>query len=170
MNSPRSLLLALVAAVAAAACAPATVGSGPSRSATALGWGDLTLGMTLEQAGTRTGETLEVRPIEDACGEAGARLIRDGRELFLGFSEDAPTATLHTIVWRLPTDASKEEVVRDLERRFPGLRYRPDPRWPNMPEDENPKPLYVHPDVPDQGILVGVEEGWMWITYLRCLD
>lgn len=165
---PVALLLAIAVT---SGCATVRGGSGPSRSATALGWGDFTLGMSLEEVRARAGGgELEVRRIEDACGEAGARLVRDGRELFLGFSGDDPAATLQTIVRRLPPDPSREEVVRDLQRRFPDLRYRPDPRWPNMPEEENPKPLYVHPDLPDQGILVGVEEGFMWISYLRCLD
>ncbi len=162
-------MLALVIATSTA-CARAGLESGPSRTASALGWGELTLGIALREAEARLGEPIQLRSIEDPCGEAGARLGQDGNELFLAFSSDAPTATLQSIVRRLPPDASRSEIVRDLERRFPGLRYRPDPRWPNMPEEEDPRPLYVHPELPDQAIRIATEEGWMWISYLRCLD
>lgn len=152
------------------ACAGAGIESGPSRTASALGWGDLVLGISLEEASARLGEDLELESIEDRCGDAGTRFVRGRTELFLSFSGNAPGARLQSIVRRLPPEASPEEIVSDLERRFPGLRYRPDPRWPNMPEEEDPNPFYVHPDLPDQGIRIGLEEGWMRVGYLRCLE
>lgn len=164
------LLLALLV-FGLAACAGATRGTGATRAAGSLGWEDFTLGMSVDDAGRRADGSLDLRRIEDRCGESGARVVHGERELFLGFTAgDGPTVTLHTIVVRLRPDATKEEVVRDLKARFPRLRYSPDPRWPAMGEEENPKPLYVHPELPEQGIRVDVEEGWMWISYLRCLD
>lgn len=163
-------LLLVIGLASGGACAGAGIESGPSRTASALGWGSLALGVSLEEARARLGEDLELEPIEDRCGDAGARIARGGSELFLSFSGDAPEARLQSIVRRLPPDASREEIVRDLERRFPGLRYRPDPRWPNMPEEEDPNPFYVHPDLPDQGIRIEIEEGWMRVGYLRCLE
>lgn len=163
-----AFVTALLAAVAG--CAAASAGSGAHRTVDALAWSDFALGMSAAEARSLSGEALDLRPVEDACGEAGARLSRGGRELFLGFTTPDPAAILHTIVVRLAPEESKEDVVRDLKRRFPGLRYHPDPRWPKMGEAENPKPLYVHSDLPDQGILVGAEEDWMWISHLRCLD
>lgn len=167
--SLRFSALALLVATAAA-CATATVGAGAARSESAFGWGRFRLGMSLEAARDGAGGPLELRTIEDRCGRAGARVVEAGHELFLGFTGDALGDTLQSIVLRLAPEATKERVVADLKRRFPGLRYRPDPRWPNMSETENPKPLYVHPDIPDQGYLVGTEEGWVWISYLGCLD
>lgn len=160
--------VAVLCLASGAACAPAAVSSGVGRSDSALGWEGFQLGMTVEEAARRSDGELELRRIDDRCGETGARLFHQGRELFLGFTEAA--GVLRSIVLRLPPEATEEEIVRDLERRLPGLRYRPDPRWPNMSERENPKPVYVHPDLPDQGFLVGTEEGWLWISYLRCLD
>lgn len=170
MRRPPIIPVALLIVSASLACVTATVGSGLDRSETALGWASFRLGMTLAEARDLARAGLDLRRIEDRCAGAGSRLVHDGQEVFLSFTRDAPDAALQSIVLRLPPDATKGEVVRDLERRFPGLRYRPDPRWPDMSEEENPKPLYSDPDLPDQAFLVGVDEGWMWISYLRCLD
>lgn len=137
---------------------------------TSLGWDGFAVGMERRQAERRHGAALDLRPVEDACGDAGARVERDGVELFLGFTGDSAAALLHTLVVRLPPDATRDGVVADLRNRLATLRYRPSRHWPDMPEEENPKPLYVVPEIPEVGILVGVREGWLWISFLDCMD
>lgn len=179
MREPRDpaskVVIAATAACVAAATACGSGGAGGAVGAVETGgrglsWDGFRLGMRLEQAEGRAGERLDLREVEDLCGDVGARTVRSGRELFLGFTGDSASAVLHTLVVRLPGERSREEVVRELKRRIPDLRYRPGRHWPDMPEEENPKPLYVTPRHPDQGILVGVEEGWMWLSFLDCMD
>lgn len=173
LSAPLPALL-MPALVLAACAGPSpevggTIG-GIGRAEGGLGWGGFSLGMSLREAERRAGTRLELREIEDDCGEWAARTLRRGQEIFLGFTGKAATATLHTLVIRLPPGVPREEAVGELKRRLPGLRYRPSPQWPGMPEEENPKPLYVHGEHPEQGILVGVEEGWLWISFLHCMD
>lgn len=166
----RTAGVAILCALGASGCAAAGAGAGLSRSAAALGWGELALEMSLEEVETRIGRRLETHAIDDPCAEAGARLAAGGEELFLAFERDAREAPLRTIVRRLPAGVARGELVGDLRRRLPGLRYRPDPRWPKMPEEEDPTPLYVHPELPGQAVELRFEDGWMWIGHLRCLD
>lgn len=171
-----TLLLAVAfgCAVALGCAGGPTPAAGPTggigAGGTSLAYDGLALGMTLRAAEGRLGGPLDLRPIEDQCGRHGARVQLGDQEAYLGFTDDSPDAALHTIVLRTPPGATKEELVSSLEERLPGLRYQPSPHWPNMPEEENPKPLYVHEDHPDAGILVGPEEGWIWISFLECMD
>lgn len=169
-SAPLPALL-LPALCALAACAgPAGGVGGIGREVGGLTWDGFSLGMSLEEAERQNGGRLDLREIEDPCGEWAARTVRGGRELFLGFTGRGTAARLHTLVVRLPAGASREKTAGELKKRLPGLRYRPSRHWPGMPEEENPKPLYVHQEHPDQGILVGLEEGWVWISFLDCMD
>lgn len=165
-----AVLLAGLVAGGAGGCALAGPGSGLTRSAETLGWGPFAIAMSREEVEARTERRLELREIESPCAGAGARVTAGDEELFLAFQDDGPRAALRTIVRRLPEEIDRDRVVRDLRRELPGLRYRPDPRWPNMPEEEDPTPLYAHPEAPGQAVELRLEDGWMWIGDLRCLE
>lgn len=165
-----SVLLAALLAGGAGGCALAGPGSGLTRSAETLGWGPFAIAMSRKEVEARTGRRLELREIESPCAGAGARVTAGDEELFLAFERDAPEAALRTIVRRLPEDAARERATRELRRELPGLRYRPDPRWPEMPEEEDPTPLYTHPEAPGQAVELRFDDGWLWIGEVRCLE
>jgi hypothetical protein len=129
-----------------------------------LGWGGLEVGMTFRQAELVLGRRLPAlgsASQDELCGYYHLETELMRQPLRLEFSADAGESRLQAIWLPLLSRAGhpvRDEIVTALRARFPNLEHVPSPHTPDLPEAENPRPLYR---VPEGGGMIFVlpEEG-----------
>jgi hypothetical protein len=111
-----------------------------------FGWGALVVGMSFRDAELALGERFSASPRSDSrCGYVTADVAMRRQGLRLEFEGSTDSAHLRALWLRLENprgEVSVMDVVEVLKRRFPSLRYVPDPHDPKLPESLNPRPLY----------------------------
>jgi hypothetical protein len=154
----RLALLSL--ALALAGCATAGPGAGRFPRSTepvkqiarlrggSLGWGGVWIGSAapeVERAlGRRLTELVTGEP-DALCGyrSFGVEILDQPLRLeFEGTGEDARLQAIWLLLDQRGAPPSKEDLVRALKARFPGIEYVPNPHVPNLTEETSPSPLY----------------------------
>lgn len=113
-----------------------------------LGWGGLEEGMTFEQAERALGQRLPAlgsASQDQLCGYYHLETELMGQPLRLEFSAEAGESRLQAIWLPLTSRAgrpSRDQIVEALHARFPELEYLPSQFAPDVPEAENPRPMY----------------------------
>ena len=139
-----------------------------------LGWGGLEEGMTFEQAERALGRRLPAlgsASQEELCGYYHLEAELMGQPLRLEFSAEAGESRLQAIWLPLAGRAGKptrDQIVDALHARFPELEYLPSQFAPDLPEAENPRPLYRTVQVGGM-IFVQPEEGGVYFGQI-CVD
>jgi hypothetical protein len=153
-------LAALSLALALAGCATAGPGAGRFPRSTepvkqiarlrggALGWGGVWLGSTAREVertlGRRLTELVSGEP-DALCGyrSAGVEILEQPLRLeFEGTGDDARLRAIWLLLGARGGPPSKDDLVRALKARFPGIEYVPNPHVPDLAEAESPSPLY----------------------------
>jgi hypothetical protein len=137
-----------------------------------LGWGGLEVGMTFHQTELVLGRrlpALEDTEPDELCGYRAleAELMR--QPLRLEFSDEEDEDHLQAIWLPLQSRSGppgRDEIVEAVRARFPRLEHVPSPHAPDLPEDENPQPLYRLPDGEE---MVFVQEGAIYFGEI-CVD
>lgn len=154
-------LFVLSAALALAGCATAGPGAGrfprsvePVKQIArlrggSLGWGGVWIGMTAREVERALGRrlTAELASAEpDAlCGyrSAGVEILDQPLRLeFEGSGEEARLRAIWLLLGVRGAPPTRDDLVRALEARFPGIEYVPSPHTPELAEAASPKPLY----------------------------
>jgi hypothetical protein len=113
-----------------------------------LGWGGLEEGMTFQQAERALGRRLPAlgsASQDELCGYYHLEAELMGQPLRLEFSAEAGESRLQAIWLPLTSRAgkpSREAIIEALHARFPEIEYVPSQFAPDLPEAENPRPLY----------------------------
>lgn len=113
-----------------------------------LGWGGLEEGMTFEQAERALGRHLPAlgsASQDQLCGYYHLDAELMGQPLRLEFAAEAGESHLQAIWLPLTGRAgmpSRDQIVEALHARFPDIEYVPSQFAPDLPEAENPRPLY----------------------------
>jgi hypothetical protein len=154
-------LLPFALALALAGCATAGPGAGRFPRSTepvkqiarlrggSLGWGGVWIGSTAREVertlGRRLTELVSGEP-DALCGyrSVGLEILDQPLRLeFEGTGEDARLRAIWLLLGaRGGPPPSKDDLVRALKARFPGIEYVPNPHVPNLAEAESPSPLY----------------------------
>lgn len=113
-----------------------------------LGWGGLEEGMSFEQAERALGRRLPAlgsASQDQLCGYYHLEAELMGQPLRLEFSAEAGESRLQAIWLPLTSRAgkpSRDQIIEALHARFPEIEYVPSQFAPDLPEAENPRPLY----------------------------
>jgi hypothetical protein len=113
-----------------------------------LGWGGLEEGMTFQQAERALGRRLPAlgsASQDELCGYYHLEAELMGQPLRLEFSAEAGESHLQAIWLPLTSRAgkpSRDQIIEALHARFPEIEYVPSQFAPDLPEAENPRPLY----------------------------
>ncbi|MFP5288130.1 MAG: hypothetical protein ACLGI9_20510 [Thermoanaerobaculia bacterium] len=153
-------LAVLSLALALAGCATAGPGAGRFPRSTepvkqivrlrggSLGWGGVWIGSTAAEVertlGRRLTELVSGEP-DALCGyrSAGVEILGQPLRLeFEGTGQDARLQAIWLLLGQRGGPLSKQDLVRALKARFPGIEYVPNPHVPNLAEAESPSPLY----------------------------
>jgi hypothetical protein len=137
-----------------------------------LGWGGLEVGMTFRQAELVLGHRLPALGSslqDELCGyyRLEAELLR--QPLRLEWAAEAGESHLQAFWLPLQSrsgTAGRDEIVAALHARFPKLEHIPSPHEPDLPEENNPQPLYR---VPEGGGMIFVQPGGIYFGEV-CVD
>ena len=177
----RAVALAAVL-VAAAGCAgsgdgaaPPAAGPAPAEKATDplqveqghLAWGELRLGMTVQEAEQRLGHGFGFTRTEGACPGVTAPVRLHGHAVHVMFDSKEPEGTLRGATVEL-TDGDLDALVAAVRSRIPGLESIPGPDEPGTGEG-SPTALLALTADPEQAVLAKPAEA-LTITYADCLN
>lgn len=137
-----------------------------------VGWDSVELGMSLVQTERRVGLTLALRPgVAGRCGAYGVDIDRGTLRLSLGFPSPKPGAKLESLYVNFEgyqVLAKRVDLVAELKRVAPQASYFPDPRFPDLREEEAADPTYELPG--EGGWAVRIEPGrGLLLTMRSCI-
>lgn len=128
-----------------------------------LGWGPVLLGMSTRQAEDALGGRLRLsRDDSETCPGMVASVVSRGARIVLTFASNDDRDALRLVNVFIPFSEPRDlaELVTELKRRVPQLRYR---STYGVAEVQNDKPLYEYPKDSWQTVLIGPTEG-IWIS------
>ena len=137
-----------------------------------LGWGGFEVGMTFRQAELVLGRRLPAlgsATQDELCGYYQMETIAMRQPLRLEWAAEAGESHLQALWLPLQSrsgPAGRDEIVAALHARFPKLEHIPSPHEPDLPEKENPQPLYR---VPEGGGMIFVQPGGIYFGEV-CVD
>lgn len=126
-----------------------------------VGWDGVELGMSLVQVERRVGLTLALRSDgRDGCGSFGVDIERGTLRLSLGFPSARPGAKLESLYVHFEgyqVLARRGDLIAEFRRLASSATYFPDPKFPDLTEDEAADPTYSLPG--EGGWAVRIEPG-----------
>ena len=132
-----------------------------------LAWAGLALGSTIGQVEATLGFVVALGPdVFDTgvCAGLESRTQIANTPVTLMFVRGGTNYTLQGIFVPFREEVELREVVAELKRRVPSLRYIPSIHDPALAEVNNAKPLYGLADDSLEQVLVGPKEG-LWLTH-----